>query len=218
MNKKILIALKTKYKNLGFSEKAFEGVADYLATTITGEADIETGISGVESMLKAFQGEQDRVRGENAKLRTQLDEAGKAGQKPEGQDGKPDNVDDKSVDTPEWAKKIIGGIEFLNGEIESLKTDKVNTSRKTQLDEKLKNAPASVQSMVSKNFSKMKFESDNDFDEYLSDVGTQVEEFSKEERINGIALNGKTPKGTSGQGGGNVSDKELDEIIEKLPI
>ena len=51
----ILKVLKTKYKNLGFSEKAFEGVADYLAKTVTDEANIETAIDGVEGILKIFQ-------------------------------------------------------------------------------------------------------------------------------------------------------------------
>jgi len=60
MKAKILQALKTKFKDLGFGEKAFEGVADYLATTVTDEANIETAISGVEPMLKSFQGEVDQ--------------------------------------------------------------------------------------------------------------------------------------------------------------
>ena len=48
----IFKALKTKYKNLGFSEKAFERVADYLAKAVTDEANIETAIDGVEGILK----------------------------------------------------------------------------------------------------------------------------------------------------------------------
>jgi hypothetical protein len=55
----IISALKTKYSNLGFSEKTFTGVADYLAATVTEETQIETAITGVEPLLKLVQGEVD---------------------------------------------------------------------------------------------------------------------------------------------------------------
>lgn len=57
MKEKILVALKTKYKTFAFSDKAFEGVADYLFKTVTEESQIETAIGGVERLLKSFQGE-----------------------------------------------------------------------------------------------------------------------------------------------------------------
>ena len=55
MKTKILSKLKTKYSNLGFGEKAFDGVADYLSKTVTEESQIEAAIAGVEPLLKAFQ-------------------------------------------------------------------------------------------------------------------------------------------------------------------
>lgn len=74
MKVKILSALKNKYKNLGFGDKAFDGVADYLAASVTEEGNIETAIAGVESLLKAFQGDIDKVRGEKSTLQKELDE------------------------------------------------------------------------------------------------------------------------------------------------
>ena len=66
MKGKILVALKTKYKTFGFGDKAFDGVADYLSKTVTEESQIETAISGVEGLLKAFQGDIDTVRNEKS--------------------------------------------------------------------------------------------------------------------------------------------------------
>lgn len=71
---KIKAALKTKYKSLGFSEKAFDGVASYLDKTVTKEEDIETATGGVESLFKAFQGEVDIVRTSKSGLEKQFDE------------------------------------------------------------------------------------------------------------------------------------------------
>ena len=74
MKTKILESLKTRYKTLGFSDKAFNGVADYLAKTVTDETNIETSTEGVEGLLKAFQGDSDRLRNEIAELKKQSTE------------------------------------------------------------------------------------------------------------------------------------------------
>ncbi len=87
MKTKILSQLKTKYANLGFGEKAFDGVADYLSKTVTEESQIEAAIAGVEPLLKAFQGDVDKVRTEKSELQKQYDEL-KAKQEKGGEPGK----------------------------------------------------------------------------------------------------------------------------------
>jgi len=214
MKDKILSALKTKYKNLGFGEKAFEGVAVYLATTITDEANIETAIGGVEPMLKAFQSEADKLRGENTTLKTQLEAAKKTVVNPV--DPPKDDHKDDVDDMPKWAKTMMDGFQK---KFEALEADKVTGSRKSRLDEKLKDVPESLKNMIAKNFGKMKFDSDGDFDEYLTDVSTQVEDFAKEVKIDGVSGNGKSPKGTgNGAGTKEATKEELDAVNEKLII
>jgi hypothetical protein len=55
VKEKLLSALKTKYKNLGFDDKALEQVADLLGQFVTEETGIEPAINGAESTLKTFQ-------------------------------------------------------------------------------------------------------------------------------------------------------------------
>ena len=74
MKEKITAELKTKFKDLGFADKAFDGVAEYLSKTVTEEKDIETAISGVEPLLKAFQAESDRRATELQKTTKELQE------------------------------------------------------------------------------------------------------------------------------------------------
>ena len=83
MKTKILVALKTKYKTFGFSEKAFDGVADYLSKTVTEDTQVETAIGGVKELLKAFQGDVDFVRNEKSDLQKQYDDLKKK-TKPDG--------------------------------------------------------------------------------------------------------------------------------------
>ena len=219
MKTKILTALKTKYKNLGFGEKAFEGVADYLATTVTDEANIETAISGVEPMLKAFQSEADRLRGENTALKTQLEAAKKTEPKPDEPPKKMEgkNGDDDGDDTSKLLKSVLEKFDGLQKELETIKTDKVTGSRKSQLDDTLKDAPESLRKVITTNFSKMKFDSDDDFADYLTGVSTQVEEVAKELKIEGVSANSKSQKGSGDVGKKEATKEELDAAMDKLP-
>lgn len=76
MKRKIIDTLKTRYKNLGLGDKAFDGVAAFLEKTVTKEEDIEAAVAGddVAALLRAIQGETDSLRGSNAELQRSLDE------------------------------------------------------------------------------------------------------------------------------------------------
>lgn len=136
MKDKILSALKTKYANLGFGEKAFSGVADYLASSITEEAQIETAITGVENLLKAFQGDIDRVRTEKTELQKQYDEL-KAKQ---GTGGTPDKKDEPKPDDLKAmiAAAIAEAITPLQTKLQTYEQKEVATARQTLIAEKAK--------------------------------------------------------------------------------
>lgn len=95
MKQKIKSALETKYKNLGFGDKAFDGVAEYLSKTVTEEAKIEESINGVESLLKAFQGDIDKVRNEKSSLQKELDELKKQPEKEKEKEKPKDDLEAK---------------------------------------------------------------------------------------------------------------------------
>ena len=105
MKEKLVKALKTKFANLGFSDKAFTGVADYLAATVTEEDQIETAIAGVEPLLKALQGDIDkRVTDAVAKAKAEKEE--------KGGDQQPDKETQSSTQTGELAelKQMLTGL------------------------------------------------------------------------------------------------------------
>jgi hypothetical protein len=104
----ILTALKTKYKNLGFGDKAFDGVADYLSITVTEESQLETAIGGVEPLLKAFQGDIDkRVTDAVAKKEREL----KAAQTPATPPTPPAQPANQQDEVPAWAKAMMQKLE-----------------------------------------------------------------------------------------------------------
>ena len=101
MKTKILVGLKTKYKTFGFSDKAFDGVADYLSKTVTEEGQIETAIGGVEGLLKVFQGDVDFVRNEKSGLQKQFDELKNKLENPTPP------ITPPTEETPAWAQAIL---------------------------------------------------------------------------------------------------------------
>jgi hypothetical protein len=114
----ILSQLKTKFQNLGFSAKAFEGVAEYLAATVTEESQIETAISGVEPLLKAFQGDIDsRVTTAVKKRETELKAQQAATQQQQQQSTQAAQQQQQAQqantadEVPAWAKTMMQKLE-----------------------------------------------------------------------------------------------------------
>ena len=123
MKIKILNALQTKYKTFGFSEKAFDGVADYLSKTVTEENQIETTIGGVEGLLKAFQGEVDYIRNEKSGLQKQLDSL-KLNQPKEP------IKEPAKEEIPSWAQSLIEGNKTLSEKLTAFEQTKKEQDRK----------------------------------------------------------------------------------------
>lgn len=130
MKEKILVALKTKYKTFGFGDKAFDGVADYLSKTVTEESQIETAISGVEGLLKSFQGDIDTVRNAKSGLQKELDELKK---KIENADKDKDK--DKDKDVPAWAQALIDSNKTLSEKLSAYEAEKAQAQRNSQISE-----------------------------------------------------------------------------------
>lgn len=162
MKEKILVALKTKYKTFGFSEKAFDGVADYLSKTVTEESQIETAIDGVEGLFKGFQGDVDFVRNEKSGLQKQLDELKKKIENPNPQ---PKPKEEKKDDVPSWAQALIDSNKTLSEKLAGYEQERVQAQRNAQVSAKAKEygIPETLVPMLN-------IPSDADLDTYMKDA------------------------------------------------
>ncbi len=140
MKEKILTALKNKFKNLGFGDKAFDGVADYLSKTVTEDNQIETAIAGVEPLLKSFQGDIDKVRTE---LATKTKELGDKSKELEDLKEKtPIPPAPPADDEPAWFKAYkedqAKKLEALQTENQQFKSEKAKETRAAVVAAKVK--------------------------------------------------------------------------------
>lgn len=182
MKKEILEALKNKYKNLGFTDKAFDGVADFLAKTVTKQEEIDNAIGGVEDLLKAFQGDADKRV--NDAVEKAKKEPGK-GAEPEKKE-EPEKKTDVPDDTPAWAKTLIEDNRKMSEKIIALETGKTTDTRKGKLAEVLSSFSDAYKKTVEKNYARMAFATDEDFNTYLEDVKTDGAEHQQTEANTGL--------------------------------
>lgn len=112
-------ALSNKYKNLGFDDKAFEGVADFAQTYIKEEADLATFVNGAELMLKGFQSSTDKLRTEKTQLEREKNELAEKVKTLETTTET--QTTSETDETPAWAKILIDANTNLQKELDLIK-------------------------------------------------------------------------------------------------
>ena len=100
------------------------------------------------------------------------------------------------------ANAVKQAVEPLQVEIQSLKLGKTADTRKQTLENALKDVPHALKSSVIKNFDKMNFESDEDFNTFLSEMQNDLKQAHQEAVNSGL---GRFPRPASPS---NQTDKE----------
>lgn len=163
MKTKILVGLKTKYKTFGFSDKAFDGVADYLSKTVTEEGQIETAIGGVEGLLKVFQGDVDFVRNEKSGLQKQLDELKNK------KEDTPSPTTPPTEETPAWAQAILDQNKTLVDRLDKVDANKALEQRNASIL-----AKATEYGIPESQAKRYNVPADADLDEYFKDAKQEL--------------------------------------------
>lgn len=206
MKEKILIALKTKFKNLGFGDSTFDTVATFLEATVTEETQIDNSVAGVESLLKGFQADADkRVTTAVQKVKTETPPKGGDDKKQE-----PTMPPTQSDDIPSWAKGLTDTISALTSKINTLESDKTIGTRKQTLEAKLKAANCSeqLQAKILKDFSRMNFDKDEDFAAYLTETEQDVATLAQQTANDSLSAIPKPFMGTVNKDGVSTATAE----------
>lgn len=226
----VLLKLKPKVKAFGFNKKELMSVAAKVADNLTSaeeasdedvNAEIDNQIEAVVSYLQVGQSFANRVIEENRKKNDDDDETDdddddeplNTNKRQPGSNKKNPKDKGKNDDAPGWAKGLLQTVETLNGEIAALKGEKVTTSRKAKLEAVLKDS-GTFGTRTLKSFSKMNFDSDDEFEDFLSEVGEDLKTYNQERADAGLSTMGAPPA----SGGGKpkedepFSDNEIDAM------
>ncbi|MEI6752356.1 MAG: hypothetical protein WCK78_04240 [Paludibacter sp.] len=117
--------------------------------------------------------------------------------------------------TPEWAKALIEQNKKLADEVAGIKSGKTTDVRRQTLEAKLKDAPEAFKKSILKNFGRMAFETEEEFDEFITETETDLNTAIQEAANNGL---GSFPKPGSPAGGNptkTVVENDIKNWAEK---
>lgn len=190
MYEKLFAALLAKF--VGIRKDALAQLAKSLATTVDTEEGVTTTIEKlnsekVEAFVKDFRKDVDKEVGEaNRSFEATLKKKFDFVEKKEEQQQKPDEVkpnDLEAVIAAALSKHLLP----LQQKIESFQNEKISGSRVDVLSQKLVGVPDSFKAQKLKDFGRMKFDSDEDFNTYLAEVETDLGTLKQELASQGLA-------------------------------
>ncbi|MCM1361751.1 MAG: hypothetical protein NC235_07600 [Clostridiales bacterium] len=211
----VLSSLKPKVKAFGFDRNELESVAAQIANNLNltedaSEEEVQTAIDSAVDVaipfLKLTQSAVSRIVNAQRSKSNKEDEQSD----PVAQPKSPTNG---TEEVPAWAQKLIDSNNALQSEINAMKAEKATTSRKVRLKDAVKNAGAYGKSVL-RQFGRMSFANDEEFENYLDEVKEDLRNFDQERIDAGLQDLGNPP---SAQGGGTkteteITDAELDQM------
>ena len=206
MKTKILQQLKQRYSNLGVSDKAFDGVAEFLSKTITEEERIAESVAGAESFLKAYQSDVDKERTSASALRKEL-EALKKETQPKSTDPKPN--DNQGNEPTEREKALLERMDALQAQLGQLIGQRSHEGKLAQITALLgeKNIPESFYTMA---LSGRTFGEDTNVSELVANIEQGYTKFQDE------SANDRFKGGGKPEAGEQSDDDVMASIVKQV--
>lgn len=223
-----LLKKKPKVKAFGFNQKELKGLAAKIAENLDSaedasdedvNAEIETQIEAVLPLLEFGQSFANRVINDS-RNETEDNNDGDGDNDDDGSAEKPkpnrspNQKKPKSDEEPAWFKAYR---EKMEKQIADIKGERVTDTRKARLEKLLKDT-GTFGTRTMKAFRRMKFETDEDFDEFYSEVEEDLKSENQERANKGLEKLGAPATGGSSKKDNNkpevLSEDEIKEIAK----
>ncbi len=193
MKEKIISRLKARFPNVNLSKKRLDAIAAKLEKKVEKEEDIDEALDEANELMDFadIAKQDDRVRTLEAETKKKPENP----TTPVKEDQSQPNEDDG---TPVWARALIDSSKKLEEKISAIESEKTADSRKQRLKEKLKDFPEKLRAKAVKDFSRMQFEKEEDFEAYLEETAADLGEFSQQNAASSFASLGSPVVGTGG--------------------
>lgn len=216
MKQKLIALLKTLFASKGFNAKELEGLADIAIkqqnlTDDSTDEDLTAASEAIKPLADFTQSVASR----------QVTDV----KKPKPVDPKPDDTpapDDvpnpNETATEKMLRQLLEGQKAQAAELAALKGEKVTNTRKATVESKLANVDDKFKAATLKAFGRMKFETQEEFDEYLTELETDAKDFVKVEGSEDGISDVFRPAGGVGtpKGGKEASAAEVDAAVEAI--
>lgn len=211
----ILAALQTKFS--GVDAKILGRIAKKHAKTATGttEADAKTIVDGItfqqvlesHADYRATEAQKTAVANYESKhnlrdgkpVEAQLQQAGQQEQNQGGaqtaQQGGQHQSEEK---VPAWAQQLMNDNKALREELNGYKVERTQNSRLERFRKAIEAAPDKVKTRYEKDFARLTFKDDADFDSYLEEIAPDITAMAEQIQRNGAKVG--APFGSQGPG------------------
>ena len=218
MEKKILVRLKTKSASLGFNKEELKGIAAVIAGNLDSkedatDEDIDAQIDAVLPLLKVGQQQAQRI------IKASKPTTTKTGDDEDDDDDSateknPKKTDKKDDGEPEWFRRYR---EQQDARFAAIEGKEIASNRKATLEKMLKDT-GKFGERILKIFSRMKFEKDAEFDEFMEDVETDLEEWKQEQGDERVSTVTKPPGGGDGKAKKEkpLTEAEIEELAKSI--
>lgn len=203
MKQKILGLLNAKFLGKGVRKDGLAQLANSLAITVTTEDEAQALVEKlseeqVTEFIKEYRKDVDKEVSTSTKtyetgLKQKYDFVEKRAD--EGKPEKPKDATDADV-AAIVAKAVAEAVKPLSEQLNALKGAETAKSRFEKLQDTLKDAPVLFRENTLKNFNRMNFENDEDFEAYVAETSDDLAKYKQETAEEGLrkfgAPNGAT--------------------------
>lgn len=220
VKQQVFMRLKPKARAFGFNKDELMGVAVNIANNLQFEedaledeinAEIDKQVDAVIPFLQLAQTNANRVI---EKTRKEL--------LPQGAVEDPSKTNPVKTETktdpdemPAWAKALIESNKALTEKVASMQGEKTLNARQARLETILKDT-GTFGTRTLKSFAKMSFDTDEEFDDFVAEVESDLKSYNQERANAGLQTLGVIPT----QGGGKkeeiLTDAEVEAIVASL--
>lgn len=207
----VLEVLKPRVKALGFNKKELEGVAKQIANNLNLSEDasdedvttaISTQIDAVVPFLQFGQSQANRVIESFKKTIT-----------PKEEETEPiaEIKEKESNEMAQAMKDLLAVVSGLKEDVKTLRGEKIQDNRKNRLENLIKDT-GTFGALTMKQFSRMSFKDDEEFDTYMDEVEADLKAFNQERADAGLKALGQPtipPKQSDEE---PYSDAELEQL------
>lgn len=209
---KVKERLKAKFPGVNLSTKRIDAIADKLKLPEDSEDDaIDERLDELNDVFSFAEmaKNDDRLRTEEAEKKKK-EQQDNPTPKPSEEDPKPDPNQPTDI-----AKMLQSLIAPLVQEVASLKAEKVGDTRMSKLQKTLEGTNQKYAASILKNYPRMKFETEEEHDSWLSEVTEGAKEFEQSEaneELGGF----KVPVQTKGDPSKQASKEEVKSLFQNI--
>ena len=223
MKKEILEALKAKFQ--GVSDAILNRIADKIAKTVTTQEQVATAVEGVtfQQVLESYGDSRATEAQQTAVSNYEKKHGLKDGKKVKEEDDPDQNKGNEGAGGNEGNKggglaaqiaaAVAAAVKPLNDKLAALDGERTVKSRKSSLDAILKDAPEKIRQRYEKDFERMNFKDDEDFNGWIGEITPDVEAITNEFNSKGGVVT--RPKAGAGSGKGDEKNPYLEARIKE---